>query len=128
MGGFGLLLRSPKFTQIAGYFGSFAGCLQQEVWHRVRSLNIMMPGQANLAQLFCELGRWIREARQAWVVHDPRLAPVVHQDMSLATLPIGPLLPTPWPAHQRQISGILHCDRLQQLKTNLAPPRTTCAH
>ena len=51
VGGFGLL--SPNFSQITGYFGSLAGCLQ-EVWHRVRSLNIM-PGQANLPQ-FCELG------------------------------------------------------------------------
>ena len=83
-----------------------------------------MPDQANLAH-FCELG-WIREARQAWV-HDPRLAPV-RQDMSLATLPIGPLLQTPWPGHQRQISVILHRDRLHQLKTNLAPREQVRLH
>ena len=107
LGGFGLL--SPHFTHIAGYFGSFVGCLQ-DVWQRASSLNIL-PGQASLSQ-FLEL-EWIRDARSAWV-HDPRLEGI-RREGPTPTLPIEQLLRGPWPRYQHHVSMELHQARQVEL-------------
>ena len=108
MGGFGLL--SAVRTHVAGYFGSFVGCLQ-DVWLRAQSL---LPSPANLNSFF-DLP-WVREARTAWF-DDGRMEKI-RAECAMPSLPLEQLTQNSWPHHHSFLSSLIHRAELESLQSS----------